>query len=495
MPAATSVAELLLGQARRHEQRPLLIDAHTGQERTYGQVRHNALRWVAGFRARGLSPGQRVAVVLPNSLDFVELYLGAALEGLTICPYNPALLDEALARLVERYGSQLVLAAPHRAATLERLTSLPTLPVGRALELPDPARQEDLRPPDPQATMVLVMTSGTTGGSKACLLPQQNLCWTAEQSRLALGIDQRSRYLTPLPLFHINPQVIGLLTAMAAGGAVATGPRLPAAKLWQAARQCQASGLSTVPAMIHDLLASQEQPPRCLRFVVCSSAPLSADVRQEFERRFGLALVECYGLCEAGCYATYGSRTSPSPAGSVGKARGCEVQIVTQQGRQCAPNKDGQVLVRGPGVFAGYDGDPVASAAALKNGWLHTGDLGHLDQAGQLYIRGRIKEMINRGGEKISPHDVEAVLSRFPGIAEAAVFSVPHERLGEEVAAAVVFEPNVELSDDQLWDICLEQLAEFETPREWCRLDELPRGPTGKVLRRELSQKVGGEKS
>jgi acyl-CoA synthetase (AMP-forming)/AMP-acid ligase II len=189
----------------------------------------------------------------------------------------------------------------------------------------------------------------------------------------------------------------------------------------------------------------------------------------------------CYGMSEVACFATYTRPSAPGPAGSSGAPHGCEVAI-----------EDGEILLRGAGVFAGYDDDEAATRAVLPgDGWLRTGDEGVLDPEGFLYVRGRRKEMINRGGEKIPPADVEAVLLACPGVATACAFAIPDERLGEEVAAAIVRADGASLGDDDLWSFCAGRLAEFETPRRFYFVDALPIGPTGKVLRRELSRRFG----
>ena len=320
------------------------------------------------------------------------------------------------------------------------------------------------------------MTSGTRGGAKACRITQANVLWTSARTAEAFGFDETSRYLTPLPLYHINAQVVGLLAAIQAGGAVAIGSRLPAPRLWEAAARCRATGMSAVPALVMDLLDHPSMPPETLRYVVCSSAPLSASVRERFERRFGIPLLVSYGLSEAGCFVSYGR--PDSPMGSVGQPLGCEVRIEGEE-----------ILVQGAGLFEGYD--EAATGLALRDGWLHTGDRGFLDADGFLYVTGRRKDQINRGGEKISPEAIEAVLLECPDLAEVAVFGVPDDRLGEEVAAAIVPKTSVALTDDDLWDFCADRLAEFETPRHWIRIQALPRGATGKVLRRELREAWG----
>jgi acyl-CoA synthetase (AMP-forming)/AMP-acid ligase II len=474
-----TIGDLLRRQAVQHADRPLLIDAADGSERTYAAVLETARRWCRYFADAGLAGGGRAAVVLANSPEYAEMYLGAALAGVTLCPYNPAWTDAEVVAATERYGASRLLAAPSRAAGLAASLTIPVVGVGPTGTLPAglPGPADDRLEVRPDDVMVLVMTSGTSGGSKACRLSHANLCWTSARTVEAFALSAASRYLTPLPLFHVNAQVIGLLAAIQAGGAVIIGNRLPAAKLWESARRCRATGMSAVPAIVRDLLACHGDPPETLEFVVCSSAPLPAAVQAGFAERFGLPLLLCYGLSEAGCFVSYGPRRGSAPAKAVGRPLGCEVRVV-----------DGEICVRGPGVFGGYDGDAAATASALPDGWLHTGDRGHLDEAGWLVIDGRLKEMINRGGEKIAPDAIEAVIGTCPGVQEVAVFAVPDERLGEEVAAAVVLSAGTVLSDDDLWDFCQDRLAEFEMPKTWQRLSGLPRGGTGKVLRRVLQE-------
>ncbi|MBM3270605.1 MAG: AMP-binding protein [Candidatus Sericytochromatia bacterium] len=491
-----TIPELLAAQTARRAAAPLLLDALTGHARTYSEVTARACRWARFFAERGLAVGDRVAIALPNSLDFAEAYLGAAIAGVTLCPYNPALPDGEIANLSARFGARLMLTTPSRADDLAIACQIPLFSVGTRGDLPARLPEHGLPGPKsvagigPDTPIALILTSGTTGGTKACRITQAGACWTAEATAAAFALGPDSRYLTPLPLHHINAQVVGLLAAIRAGGAVAIGPRLPAAKLWESAARVQATALSLVPAILYDLLAQLPEsaaPAATLRFVVCSSAPLPPTSRKQFEDRFGIPVVVCYGLSEASCFVSYGRPApleapvppgTPAPPGSVGIPIGCEVRI----------GEGGEILVRGPGVFDGYEGDPDATAAAVRDGWLHTGDVGAIEPGGHLVLHGRIKEMINRGGEKIAPDAVEAVLRECPGILDVAVFAVPDDRLGEEIAAAVVPGSGAGPSDDDLWDFCADRLADFETPRVWIRPVALPRGPTGKVLRRALQE-------
>jgi acyl-CoA synthetase (AMP-forming)/AMP-acid ligase II len=479
-----AIGTLLIDRATAHPDAPCLLDADSGEARTYAEVAQAARRWAAWYGQSGLEPGARVGVVLANGPTFVEAYLGAALAGVVLAPWHAALTAPELSALAARHRVRVVLSGTNRAPELAAALPVPVQPVGTRqpapLALPEPLK--DLPAVAHDAPLVLVQTSGTSGGSKACVIGQANMAASAAATAEGLERDARSRWLTPLPLHHINAQVIGLLAALHAGGAVALAPRLPPGRLWEAAARVGATGLSSVPAIVHDMLASGGSPPPTLTRVVCSSAALPPETRAAFDARFGVPLLPCYGLSEATGFVSLSKPAPASPRGSVGRPQGCEVRITGE----------GEIAVRGPGVFSGYDDAPEASAHALRDGWLHTGDAGRLDEAGFLYVDGRIKDLINRGGEKIPPDAVEAVLRTCPGVADVAVFAVPDVRLGEEVAAAVVAASGVQLDADALYDHCVDRLAEFETPRTWLFLDALPRGTTGKVLRRAL-QALHGE--
>ena len=489
------VAGLLARRVAERPDAPLLVDADTGETLSYAAAAAQAGRWAAWYAAQGLAPGDRVAVVLPNGPTFACLYLGAAIAGLTLAPYHAGLTAPELAGLVAAHGSRLALVPAARQAELAHALGVPVVTVGPRGALPAglppapahpaPGELPNGLPPAPipptpggwaDQPLVLVMTSGTSGGAKAVVLTQGNLVWTSAAACRAWGRGPADVYLTPLPLHHINAQVVGLLTALQGGGAVALGSRLPPAKLWAACERVGATGLSLVPALVHELLARDGAPPAGLRYAVCSSAALPAGARDAFERRFGIPLLFCYGLSEAGCFVTYSQLAPVSPPGAVGRAFGCEVQL----------SAEGEIRVRGRGLMRGYDQDAAATAHAIRDGWLHTGDVGRLDADGFLWVEGRLKDMINRGGEKVAPDAVEAVIRGCPGVAAVAVYGVPDERLGEEVHAAVVAAPGSGLAADALDEWCAERLAEFAAPKAWRFLDELPRGPTGKVLRRLL---------
>lgn len=469
-----TVAEAFLTAVERWPDAPFLIDAETGAERTYAEVRRAAQRWAGLFGAAGLRRGGRVGVVLPNRLEFVELFFGAALRGLALCPYSPAVPAEEVAALLTRFGAGAFVATSVAVADWKSRLSMPVLDLASGATGPEVVAV-DAAAEDP---LLFIMTSGTTGSSKACRLTQHNLAWAGELAAREFGLGPDSRYLTPLPLFHINPYVVALLPAMAVGSAVALGGRLPGAKLAEAAVRVGATGLSLVPALAADVVSAGAKLPASLRFAVSSSAPLSPELLEKFERFSGTQVRQCYGLSESSGFVAFGSLSPRQPNGSVGPiSSGWELRL----------SAEGEVCVRSAGVFGGYEGDAAATASTIRDGFLHTGDVGRLDEHGNLWLKGRLKEMVNRGGEKVAPLDVEAALRQHPAVAEVAVFAIPDERLGERVAAAVVWRGPEAFDEDALVALAQKTLPETHVPETWVTLDSLPRGPTGKVLRRVLA--------
>lgn len=450
-----------------------LVDAESGRALTWAEVWPRARAMAAWLREANV--GERVAVVLPNSLPHAVLFLGAACDGVGFAALHPGLPPSELASKAKALGCTHVVCAPAMQGELEAqgLGPLPLSAKTGLDALPEPLAPHALRPTDERTLLSLVQTSGTTGESRACRILHGGALHSARATAACFGRGSTSRYLTPLPLFHTNAQVIGVLTSLVSHGTLALCPRLPPERLWAAAERAQVEGVSLVPALVHDLVKLGVRAPDTVKYAVASSAPLSAESHARFQDVTGVPLRFSYGLSELSGFATFGF--DGQPPGTVGRAHGCEVTL-----------GDGdEVRLHGPAVFDGYEGDAEATARTIRDGWLHTGDVGVLEAGGLLTIRGRLKELINRGGEKVTPLDVETVLLRLPSVKEVCVFGWPDARLGETVAAALVVE-GAGPSRDDLEAHCLELLGEFQVPSHWWTVAALPRGPTQKVLRREL---------
>ena len=489
----------LPGLIERDDSHPALVVPGSGSAVSYEQLQ-GAVRRVAGqLVGAGVRPGDSVAMCFGNNPEMVICFLGIVTAGASAAPLNPAYttgeftsyLSDLRPRLMVRHGSA---GAPLEAACAELridvLTAAGTsaaevaLDAGTALgEIPDP---------DPDAAALLLHTSGTTSRPKVVPLRQRHLVSSARAiaSFYELGPQDVSHCV--MPLFHVHGLVASTLATLATGGTVLVPPRFSASSFWPDTVAHGATWYSAVPT-IHGVLsaraASEPVPDHRLRFARSCSSALPRPLQEEAEERFRIPIAQAYGMTEA----AHQMASNPLPPeerrpGSVGRATGIEIGILDEQWRQLPPEHVGEVAVRGASVIDGYRDNPEANASSFRDGWFRTGDLGRLSADGYLTLDGRIKEMINRGGEKISPIEVEEVLLRHPGVAEAAVFGRANEKYGESVAAAVV--PAGSVTEADLQAHCAAVLATFKVPDSIALLDAIPKGPTGKVQRRFLADQV-----
>ena len=328
-------------------------------------------------------------------------------------------------------------------------------------------------------------------------LSQSNIAASARHIGATLRLTPADRCLNIMPLFHIHGLIAAVSSSLAAGAGVFCTPGFNALKFFSWLGESGASWYSAVPTMHQTILARagrnqaaiEAQP---LRFIRSSSASLPPQVMAELEATFGAPVIESYGMTEA----AHQMASNPLPpetrkAGTVGLAAGPEVAVMTPNGELLPAESEGEVVIRGPNVTSGYERNPEANAAAFTHGWFHTGDQGVLDAEGYLKITGRLKEIINRGGEKVSPLEVDEVLMDHPAVRQVVTFALPHEKLGEEVAAAVVLREGAELDALSLRQFAATHLADFKVPRKILFLDEIPKGATGKLQRIGLAEKLG----
>lgn len=377
----------------------------------------------------------------------------------------------------ERLGISVIDAGGASPAAVALRTS------GELGEIPDP---------DPESVALLLHTSGTTSRPKVVPLRQRNLAISARSiaAFYALGPDDVSHCV--MPLFHVHGLVASTLATLTSGGTVLVQPRFSASSFWADTIAHRATWFSAVPT-IHAILSARAEeeavPEHSLRFARSCSSALPRPLQEQVETRLRVPLLQAYGMTEA----AHQMASNPLPPlerrpGSVGRATGIEIGVVDEAWSPLGPDKAGEVVIRGASVVDGYRDNPEANAASFRDGWFRTGDLGRLSGDGYLTLDGRIKEMINRGGEKISPLEVEEVLLRHPAIGEAAVYGRPDEKYGEQVAAAVV--PSGSVTEAELHAHCATALASFKVPATIALLTEIPKGPTGKVQRRLLAEQV-----
>ncbi|MGB3612157.1 MAG: acyl--CoA ligase [Elainellaceae cyanobacterium] len=469
---------------------------------TYGQLRQHIVELAAQLNQLGIGRGDRIAIAIPNGPEMVVTYLAAATCG-TAAPLNPKYKQDEFAFYYESTGAIALImlgdgieAAKSAAAaidmTLIQATAQPdgTLAlehVGGKARAPRPqelAEVEDIA--------MILHTSGTTSRPKRVPIRHRNLAASARNIIGTYSLSDQDRSLCVMPLFHVHGIVASMLSTLISGGTVICPAGFNALEFFKILSEFKPTWYSAVPTMHQLLLSRAERNQEAisaspLRFIRSSSSSLPPVVLERLEATFKAPVLEAYSMSEASHQMT----SNPMPpaehkAGTVGKGFGVEVNIMDDGGNLVEQGGLGEVVVKGANVFDGYEGNPTANKTAFTNGWFRTGDQGVLDRDGYLSLTGRIKELINRGGEKISPLEVDNVLLRHPAVAEALVFAVPHKTLGEDIHAALVV--NDEVSDKELRAYCTEHMADFKVPKRFHILEELPRGATGKLQRLNMAK-------
>ncbi len=500
----------LLGQARPDA---VALSAPGRQPLTHGELLALVDRTRQVLNGWGIGRNDRVAIVLPNGPEMASAFLACA-SGVASAPLNPAYrADEfefylgdlhAKALIVERGSASpavevarklgvclLELHVPEGAAAGQfelRLGEGQTAP-GTAAASPGPAQPEDV-------SMVL-HTSGTTSRPKIVPLSQANLCASAQNIRRTLQFTAADCGLNIMPLFHIHGLIAGVLAPLAAGSQVFCTPGFNALRFFGWMDEARPTWYTAVPTMHQTILSRAGKNAEViarhpLRFIRSSSSSIPPQVIAEIEEVFGAPLIESYGMTEA----THQMCSNPLPPavrkpGSVGVAAGPEVAIMDLDGRLLPRGETGEIVIRGENVTLGYEANPKANAEAFHDGWFRTGDQGVMDDEGYLRITGRLKEIINRGGEKVSPREVDEILMDHPAVAQVVCFGMPHDKLGEEVAACVVLREGQTATERDLQTFVATRAADFKVPRKIVFMDEIPKGATGKLQRIGLAAKLG----
>ena len=346
--------------------------------------------------------------------------------------------------------------------------------------------------PAPDDPAVILYTSGTTGRAKGAMLTHRNLLSNAALIAGWLGLGPADRVLTIMPLFHANAIVIGLLTPLVSGGSTVIAERFRASTFWPSVERHRPTTAGTVPTILAMLLGlPAPAAPTSLRFLLTGSAPVPADLLRAVEAHVGVPVIEGYGLTECTCRATFNPVDGRRRPGSCGLPL-APLRIVDADDRDVAPGDIGEIVLRGPHVMRGYFRNPAATADALRGGWLHSGDLGRMDADGFVHIVGRASELIIRGGENVYPREIEETLLAHPDVAEAAVVGAPDALYGEVVWAFLVAHPGRTIDEADVARWCRERLADFKRPARTIVVTDLPKGPTGKLLKTPLRALAGG---
>ncbi|MBF2076280.1 MAG: AMP-binding protein [Synechococcales cyanobacterium C42_A2020_086] len=473
---------------------------------TYGHLRQQILELAAQLNHWGIGRGDRIAIAMPNGPAMIITYLAAAICG-TAAPLNPKYKAEEFRFYYEdTNAAALILPATGNpaaeAAVLSNMLVIQAEVDGNGTVKFEKLRGiRSSRPVElatPEDVAMILHTSGTTSRPKRVPIKHRNLSASASNIINTYHLSDSDRALCIMPLFHVHGIVASLLSTLASGGTVICPAGFNALEFWRLLSDYQPTWFSAVPTMHQLLLARVDRNREAiaaspLRFIRSSSASLPPVVLERLEAAFNTPVLEAYSMTEAAHQMT----SNPMPPashkpGSVGYGFGVEVGIMADNGKlltadELGEGKLGEIVVKGANVVDGYENNPEANAKAFTDGWFRTGDQGRLDAQGYLSLTGRLKELINRGGEKISPLEVDNILLKHPAIAEALTFAVPHKTLGEEVHAALVLRDR-SLSDKELQSHCAGFLAEFKIPSRFHLLEELPRGATGKLQRLNMAK-------
>ena len=489
--------DALLERGRAND---LAVAVPGGPKLTYARLREEVSRAAEALGALGVGRNDPVALVIPNSAETIVLFLAAARAGVA-APLNPAYKQEEFRFYLEDTGARTLVVAPGHGDAARAAMPADSLVVEAAfsgdghLGLEPSGRPGPARPvaaPSDEDVALVLHTSGTTSRPKQVPLRQRNLAFSAENIARTYGLRPDDVALCVMPLFHIHGLMASTMATFASGGTV-TVPSggFDAMTFWPAAAEFGATWYSAVPT-IHQMLLLRhrgETPAGAerLRFIRSSSSALPPEVMRRLESSFGAPVLEAYGMTEA----SHQMASNPLPPaerkpGTVGRETGIRVGVMDEDGVVQDAGRQGEVVIRGESVIDGYANNPEANAKAFTDGWFRTGDQGVIDADGYLSLIGRLKEMINRGGEKIAPREVDDVLLQHPAVGEAVAFGLPHERWGEEVAAAIVLKGDV--SEKDLIAFARERLADYKVPRKLFIVERIPRTATGKIQRRSVAE-------
>lgn len=503
MPQANTILELLERGAAGDE----AIGAPGRQPLTYADLRRHVSVTIGRVNELGAGRGDAVAIVLPNGPEMASAFVAIG-AGATTAPLNPAYTrDEFRFYLTDLDAKLLVVEAGSESPALDVAAELgipvatlhvePDAPAGIFRLEGEPGQARLPGPAEADDTALVLHTSGTTSRPKIVPLSQRNVCTSAAAVADSIALLPGDRCLNIMPLFHIHGLIAAVLSSLHAGASVHCSPGFNALHFFRWLDEVRPTWYTGVPTMHQAILAraarNQETIDNVpLRLIRSSSASLPPQVMTDLEKTFGAPVIEAYGMTEA----AHQMASNPLPPkarkpGSVGLPAGPEVAIMNPAGDLLEAGEIGEIVIRGPNVTSGYKNNDKANAEAFTHGWFRTGDQGVVDEDGYFRLTGRLKEIINRGGEKISPREVDEILLDHPDVAQVVTFAVPHPKLGEDVAAAIVLNEGAKADEQSIRAFAAERLADMKVPRKILFLDEIPKGATGKLQRIGLAEKLG----
>ena len=482
--------------------RAAIVLPEAGIRVTYQSLRDQVAAMADALAAIGIQRDDRVATSLPNGLPAIVSFLAASAAG-TAAPLNPGYREEEVGFYLEDTGAKVLLcpadgAAEARSAAAKRGVPVYSLETDAAgfVRIAGAPGGKTAAEPSPDDVALILHTSGSTGRPKRVPILHRNLAASTRNIAAHYTLSPADVALCVMPLFHVHGLVASTLSTLLTGGTVVVPGKFNPLSFWRTVRDTGATWYSAVPT-IHNLLlarAGGERPAGSegLRFIRSCSAALPPEMMAKMEQSFGAPVLEAYGMTEASHQmASNPQPPAPRKAGSVGPGTGVRIAVMDDEGNLLPSGERGEVVIQGPNVVAGYENNPEANAKSFTRGWFRTGDQGYLDADDYLLLTGRIKELINRGGEKIGPREIDEVLLSHPSVTEAVAFGFPHPTWGEEVAAAVVMPEPV--SEAAVLAFCKERLADFKCPKKLYVVKTIPRTATGKIQRGEVAKALIGK--
>lgn len=504
-----TIKALIDHHANAQPDKPFLIAPESNIGFSYGELQKISRMIGKQLDRLNIAKGDKVALLLPNGYWSTALFLGITYNGRVIVPLNAVAGNSALFYVIEHSDCKLIFASDELAKNYaEVLDQAPAcvqivrtdINQGPEWEDADNSRVSGCQP-RADDTAILMYTSGTTGVPKGVMLSHRNAVAGGNNTAIAHQLTADDRALCVLPLYHINAQIVTVMAPLVSGGSVVMPHRFRTGMFWQQIADHRCTWFSVVPTIIAYLIEQAEQQgfDRAslggldqLRFGRSASAPLSPEIHRKFEGVFGIPIIETMGLTETAAQIL----SNPLPPekikyGSPGRAVGNEAKIADEAGNECSYGVIGELMIRGDNVTREYYKNPEATSSTIESdGWLHTGDLGYQDEDGFFFITGRIKELIIKGGENIAPREIDEALYEHPSVLEAAGFGLPCDRYGQDVFACVALKEGTSCDETELKSFLENKLGKFKSPRRIFFMDELPKGPSGKIQRLRLHDYV-----
>jgi long-chain acyl-CoA synthetase len=509
-PGVENLGALLESRAEATPDKLFLFSEADGRKFTYAEFDLAVNRTIRMLLSQGIGKSDVVSLLMPNCAEYIIAYFACWKLGALAGPVNSLLKEHDTAFVMNNSEAKAILVNSEFQERIENVRG--DLPHLRSLITFDDeakatrefAGSADILPAvaarDKDDDAIIIFTSGTTGKPKGCLLTHGNVIANARQISNWLNFTGEDRLLTIMPLFHMNAVSVTTMAALYAGGSTVISPKFSAKRFWQIISDYRITSFGSVATMLSMLLNTYPEgvpeglSTEQLRFAMCGSAPVPAEVMTKFEETFKCPVVEGYGLSESTCRSTFNPPDERRRSGSCGLPIGNEMKVFDDNDNELADGELGEIVLRGENILKGYYKNPEATANAFRNGWFHTGDVGYRDKEGYFYIVDRKSDMIIRGGENIYPREIDEVLYQHPVVAAAATIGVPDPLYGEEVAAFVVLKDGPGVSEADLIVHCQKELADYKCPKTIRIVAEIPKGPTGKLLKRELAKKFSARK-